>query len=201
MQELGSRIRASGGSSPRDSHRSTLGWAGTLTAPCHPPVPWAGGWWQPLLAALSQLLLQAEFLVCRAMPVLPSRLALGDRAVLLLLLCQKELGAEQRGLLFQRGTAGHRPSQHHPGECAQLGLSNPLWESGCVGDHLMVPQQLPATTSIVSAPWLWLTYPKPSQASRQGAGGAVPTLRSPYHKSRGWGWVSPQDAHVGPLLR
>lgn len=125
MQELGSRIRASGGSSPRGSHRSTLGWAGTLTAPCHPPVPWAGGWWQPLLAALFQLLLQAEFLVCRAMPVLPSRLALGGRAVLLLLLCQKELGAEQRGLLFQRSTAGHCPSQHHPGECAQLGLSNP----------------------------------------------------------------------------
>lgn len=117
---------------------------GTLSAPCHPPVPWAGGWWQPLLAALSRLLLQAEFLVCRAMPVLPGGLALGCGAVLLLLLCQKELGAEQRGLLLQRGTAGHHPSQHHPGECTQTGPSNSPWASGCVGDHLKVPQQSPS---------------------------------------------------------
>jgi len=39
----------------------------------------------------------------------------------------------------------------------------------------------PAITNIVSAPWLWPTYPKPSQASRQGAGDAVLILHSPHH--------------------
>lgn len=39
----------------------------------------------------------------------------------------------------------------------------------------------PAITRRVSAPWLWPACPKPSQASRQGAGDAVPVLRSPHH--------------------
>lgn len=145
--------------------------------------PLAEGWWQPLLAALSWLLPEAEFLVCRTMPVLSSRLALGCRVVLLLLLWQKELGAEQRGLLLQRGTAGHHPSQHYPGECTQFGLCNPLQGSVCTGDHLKIPQEgpHPAITSIISAPWLWPVCPKPSQACRQGAGDAVLVLRSPHH--------------------
>lgn len=40
------------------------GLVGTLAAPCHPPVPWAGGWWQLLLAAPSWLLLQSLHFWC-----------------------------------------------------------------------------------------------------------------------------------------
>ena len=141
MWELGSREKASRGSFPQGNHRSTLGWL----------VPWlplvtllslglrAGGspCWLPHPGCSCRL-----FLMCRAMPVLPSWLALGCRAVLLLLLCQKELGAEQRGMLLQRGTAGHHPSQHHPGECTQLGLSSSLQALGSAGDHFKVLEQL-----------------------------------------------------------
>lgn len=97
-----------------------------MTACCHSPDPLG---WGLVTAPASCPIPPAVFLLCRAMPVLPGWLALGCGAVLLLLLYQKELGAEQRGLLLPRGTAGHHPSQHHPGECTQPGLSSslPAW--------------------------------------------------------------------------
>uniref|UniRef100_A0A663EWF0 C-type lectin domain-containing protein n=1 Tax=Aquila chrysaetos chrysaetos TaxID=223781 RepID=A0A663EWF0_AQUCH len=64
---------------------------------------------------------------------------------------------------------------------------------------------LVTVTSRVSAPWLWPMCPKPSQASRQGPGDAVPVLRS-LGLSGGLcgealGWVCEQSAATLQWLR
>lgn len=81
---------------------------------------------------------------CRAMPVLPGRLALGGWELLLLFYNQKDLGGEQRGLHWPRCSASCSPARCHTGECPPTPQCS--WSRVGAPRHLPMPAAVAAHT-------------------------------------------------------